>query len=153
MRNNDLSFELFTEYADLHRKMCLNADAFGFIHSGGGALFNKDPNEPFGFSIYNGSGFKMKFENGVTVSVIFGSGSFSENRDMHFWGQQFLSGLFSNNAEVAAWTEDNGWITHLYFDPTSYDAVQGRLKADEVLDFMVWCKNFKQETYGGVDNE
>lgn len=77
------------------------------------------------FSITNRKGFHMTFANGYTVSVQFGYGNYSANRDECKYGEDAPN---SETAEFAAWNKD-GWVR---FDG-EYDDVIGYLTADQVL--------------------
>jgi|HubBroStandDraft_1064217.scaffolds.fasta_scaffold57142_3 hypothetical protein len=81
-----------------------------------------------GFDIYNGKGFKIHFENGCTVSVQFGNGSycsdpeFSETRQTHH----------CRNAEIAGFDAKGNWICL----PEWKDDVSGWNSPAQVLEFM-----------------
>ena len=66
---------------------------------------------------YNTKGFKITFNNGNTVSVQFGSGTYSDD------GQ--------TTAEVGAWGPDGEWIKL-----GKYDDVKGHCTPEEVLEIM-----------------
>jgi hypothetical protein len=85
--------------------------------------------------LFGSSGFKLTFENGWTVSVQFGPGTYSSNHN-------FIAGLApgaaigakqwkSGTAEIAAWDKDNVW--HVFPDG---DTVSGWKLPNEVLAFM-----------------
>lgn len=93
------------------------------------------------FTICDGKGFKMKFENGNTVSVQWGpmnycepeiGNDFNAHKGVEFWK--------SKKAEVAAWDEDRNWHQ---FD---FDTVRGWMSTDEVLEFMNFVANNKLNT-------
>lgn len=75
------------------------------------------------------AGFQMTFDNGWTVSVQWGGGTYSEN---HY--SDFRSGVDSPNAEIAAWDKDGNW--HSFGE----DNVKGWQTADQVADFIQYIK-------------
>lgn len=112
-------------------------------------------------------GFWLTFENGVTCSVQFGPGNYCENNGVNDTidgmylpdGKYYFSSKPSKNAEVAAWVGDKEhWITRAYKEQEDNewaDDVIGYLSADEVADFIWWCKNVtvKKKLLGGVKIE
>ena len=81
----------------------------------------------------------MTFANGITASVQWGAGNYCDNyfsKDFSFSKE-----ASSNTAEVAAWNENNEWVTNKFCD-TCYD-VAGYLSPDEVLQFLNSCANYK----------
>lgn len=79
------------------------------------------------FSVISGDGrqgFYLKFENGWTVSVQFGYGSYCSNRDNQNPPQK------SDTAEIAAWDSNDVWYK---FDG---DEVKGYVTPDEVAEFL-----------------
>ena len=78
-------------------------------------------------SITGGKGFAITTDNGVTVSVQFGSGNYCDNR----------TGLStSENAEVAVWFADGKW--HNW----GSDDVVGYVPANEVSRLIGYCQSF-----------
>jgi hypothetical protein len=77
-------------------------------------------------------GFHMTFANGWTVSVQFGFGNYSSNRDMPYMAGPNPN-LSSKTAEVAAWNTDDVW--HKFSD-NEYDTVAGYLDADAIAAFI-----------------
>jgi len=78
-------------------------------------------------SITGGKGFAITTDNGVTVSVQFGSGNYCDNR----------TGLStSENAEVAVWFADGKW--HNW----GSDDVVGYVPANEVSRLIGYCQRF-----------
>ena len=71
------------------------------------------------------AGFQMDFDNGLTVSVMFGEGRYCEHRDSHEYSNAFLYGTprqlrsllrnpwESNLAEVAVWRRSDSKWAHL----------------------------------------
>ena len=65
-----------------------------------------------GFRITGGSGFHIAFENGYTVSVQFGGGSYSNNHDLDIGGEAWREAgeMGCSNAECAVWPGEDGVI-------------------------------------------
>jgi len=82
-------------------------------------------------------GFAMTFENGWTVSVMFGVGNYCSNRQLTF-GHGAIAPAECKNAEIAAWDADGKW--HDFGDNT----VKGWVSADEVADFIQMIKSKKE---------
>jgi hypothetical protein len=70
------------------------------------------------FKLFTGNGFQMTFENGWTVSVMFGPGSYSGNYPEEFMkmGVEAFTKTYNHsecreslNAEIAAWDKDGNW--------------------------------------------
>jgi hypothetical protein len=82
-------------------------------------------------SNYN-RGFSMTFENGLTISVQFGTGNYCERRSYHepFDGDLKTPTVQSPDAEIAIWDKSDVW-----FDFGS-DAVKGRVSPDEVATWI-----------------
>lgn len=84
------------------------------------------------FYITGGKGFQIEFENGWTVSVQFGGGSYCSNRDDGIsdeaWAESGKKG--STTAEIAAWDKNNNW--HKF----EHDNVEGWVTPDKVAEFI-----------------
>lgn len=88
-------------------------------------------------------GFKITFENGYTISVINGYGSYSEN---HFKKEifetmrnlKFDDTCNSKNCEVAVIYEDI-FCTDKFIETD--DSVKGYISADELADLIIKVKN------------
>jgi hypothetical protein len=78
------------------------------------------------FSITDRKGFQMTFANGYTVSVQFGYGNYSENRNDQKFGEDAKP---SATAEFAAWDADGTWVR---FDGECDDVI-GYLTTDQAL--------------------
>lgn len=78
------------------------------------------------FKITDRKGFHMTFANGHTVSVQFGYGNYSANRDDCEIHKDVPP---SETAEFAAWDNDGQWIRF----EGEYDDVIGYLTPDQVL--------------------
>ena len=89
------------------------------------------------FRSFNNSGFHIKFDNGVTVSVQFGFGNYCEN---HFKAKTLNSEEFveSSDAEVAIWDDEGNWITGKYFENIN-DVVVGHVKPDVIPELLIWA--------------
>ena len=71
------------------------------------------------------AGFQMTFANGWTVSVQWGTGTYSDNKYT-----DFRAITDCPTAEIAAWDEFGNW--HNFGD----DTVKGWCKPDEVAEFI-----------------
>lgn len=84
------------------------------------------------FTCVNNKGFQVKHRNGATVSVMFGRGSYCDNRfreDMPFSHQANpLGGVSSKDAEVAVFVGQGEM------------SVQGWCDAEEVTRVMAWAE-------------
>jgi len=81
-----------------------------------------------GFASTGNRGFQITFENGMTISVQFGTGNYCDRRnfDSDIFGELKKDIVSSPNAEIAIWDVDNNWF---YF---GYDQVKGFVTPDEV---------------------
>lgn len=87
-----------------------------------------------------GGGFQMTFENGITVSVMFRPGSYSE-RGRDAFGKDLeeikKNGHYkSSDAEIAIW-QDETWLDF------GGDTVMGYLSADEVAGWIARASTAK----------
>lgn len=73
------------------------------------------------------SGIQMTFENGNTISIQFGFGNYSSNRDK--------SDNQTQTAEIAIWDADNNWYKF------GSDMVRGWCDADEVSEWIHFASN------------
>jgi hypothetical protein len=73
-------------------------------------------------------GFSLTFENGITISVQFGSGNYCERKNLHAnYGSEMLNDIIeSSDAEIAIWDEDDNWFNF------GSDTVRGWCSANEV---------------------
>lgn len=87
--------------------------------------------EKEGFRVVAGHGFQMRFDNGWTVSVMFGTTNYCEHHGE--FNALFDTTAFdwsSQNAEIAAWDSfDN---EHKF----EHDVVKGWVRPDEVAAFI-----------------
>lgn len=90
-------------------------------------MTNKEKNA---FMVINGAttGFSMRFENGVTVSVQFGTGSYSNKGE--------------TTAEVAVWNDEDVWF--IMDDKGELSPVENE------TDVMGWCTT---ETVANIINQ
>lgn len=98
-------------------------------------------------------GFKLNFENGVSISVQWGYGNYCSNRDlkkgmMDPMKPEFALGFESETAEVLIEKGEGNPITPIYAESIgkSHDGlVCGWLTADEVVDAISWAKRYSGE--------
>ena len=86
-------------------------------------------------SITDGRGFQMKFENGWTVSVQFGTMNYCANRsyglnDKEINPQRHIVEWNSENAEIAAWDANGTWYNF------EHDTVDGWQTSNQVAEFI-----------------
>ena len=74
-------------------------------------------------------GFQITFNNGLTISVQFGSGNYCTNRNETFNGLS-RDVITSQSAEIAIWDKDGKWFD---FGP---DTVKGYCSPDEVAKWV-----------------
>jgi len=91
----------------------------------------------------------ITFDNGVTVSILIGYGSYSDNHGMEYFDeigkereQRIVS---SGTAEIAAWEEGGRWITK-ELCPGANDNVLGWQDTAQILDFLNKAANYKALT-------
>jgi len=80
-------------------------------------------------------GFQMTFENGMTISVQFGYGNYSSNRDKAPMDARTVNSVESETAEIAIWDSNGTWMNF------NHDNVKGWVSADEVADYIIKVKN------------
>lgn len=70
--------------------------------------------------IINGKGVHLVFDNGCTLSIQFGPGSYSDNYDMPISeeGYRLAGRKGSATAEIAIWDKDKRWYS---FDKDTFD--------------------------------
>lgn len=93
------------------------------------------------FNITGGTGFQMEFLNGYKVSVQFGPGNYSTNRDRP-WDRR--GDMWeSANAEVAVIAPNGDWATKEAFKEIFHmdlpDDVAGWVTPDDVAKVMSWA--------------
>lgn len=85
--------------------------------------------------------FKLTFENGYTISVFNGYGSYSENHhreELHYIPE--FASVDSKDCEIAIFYH-NTFVTNSFIDCS--DSVKGWVTADELADVIYEVKNFK----------
>ena len=93
------------------------------------------------FEITGCKGFRLTFENGLTVSVQFGPGNYCERRDDGF-GCVNHDHHESRDAEVAVLTDDGSWVAE-YPHWSDGDTVCGWLSANQIADIITWAASRK----------
>jgi hypothetical protein len=81
-------------------------------------------------------GVQMTFENGLTISIQWGTGNYCENRS--FTGLDLYKRREmwqSSDAEIGIWNDKNEWYNF------GSDSVKGWVKPDEVADWIYRVKN------------
>lgn len=109
-----------------------------------------------GFRITEGKGFHITFDNGVTVSVQFGSSNYCDNYELPWSGPSAEQEIESSNAEVAVWDDNRSmrerrmaWITRLYY-PDHDDDVIGHRSPDDVVKILQWARGLTKEFLAGL---
>ena len=86
------------------------------------------------FTSTRNKGFQMTFQNGLTISVQFGTDNYCERRNFttSYRGDMDAATpiITSSDAEIAIWDKDNNW-----FDFGS-DTVKGWCSTDEVANWI-----------------
>ncbi len=92
------------------------------------------------FYITDGKGFQMKFANGWTASVQWGTGNYCDHYDMRYSSTANVEAgqKGSTTAEIAAWDGNGEW--HNFGN----DTVKGWVSPDEVVAFLSMVSNFKE---------
>lgn len=90
-----------------------------------------------GISIRRNSNLHITFENGITVSIVIGGGSYSDNHDdFELMGHECeKQAISSSNAEIAAYRCKGGWVTQ-ELRPDATDDVIGWQSPAQILDFL-----------------
>lgn len=94
-------------------------------------------------SINDNKGFCMTFENGLTASVQWGLGNYCDNHFNYELGFDGKTPAESNNAEVAV-IKDGDLILLDPFIDNAIDEVEGYLTPEQIVDFLVKVKNYKE---------
>lgn len=91
------------------------------------------------FTATQNKGFSMTFENGLTVSVQWGTGNYCEKRSFSapYNGEMENQIWSSENAEIAIWDRNNAW-----YDFGS-DQVKGWVTTDEVAEWIYKVSHWK----------
>jgi hypothetical protein len=91
------------------------------------------------FSITDGKGFQITFDNGVRVSVQFGEFSYCDNYTSKKYNPRSVD---CKNAEVAIIDKNGQWLTREYYKNHN-DDVKGYQTPEEVLKILNWAKKRK----------
>ena len=83
-------------------------------------------------TITQGKGFRLKFENRLTISVQFGKSNYCSQKE-----QPQQSFQESEDAEIAIWDMSEKWFSF------GHDNVKGYISADEVADWIMATKEAK----------
>ena len=106
------------------------------------------------FAITEGKGFQITFDNGILVSVQFGSGNYCENYFKHlepnwFYGKERQERIWSSkDAEIAVWDtkKHDKWITadvcKLAGLGNIYDDVIGNVETDKLIKILKVAKDW-----------
>jgi hypothetical protein len=95
------------------------------------------------FKAFAAKGFQVTFDNGYTVSVMFGAGNYCEHR-MNDQIEPFNNSVkvwhrhTSADAEVAVFNRDDEFVTGFPGCPES-DQVRGWVTTNDVLAIMNWA--------------
>ena len=93
------------------------------------------------FKTFSQKGFQVSFDNGLTVSVMFGSGNYCEHRfsDMEVGGTvKVWSEHNSVSAEIAVIDSNGNFVTEFPGCPEG-DQVRGWVEPNELLEVMNWA--------------
>lgn len=93
--------------------------------------------------ITDNKGFTMTFENGLTASVQWGLGNYCDNHLNYELGFDGTTSAESNNAEVAV-IKDGDLIPLKLFIDNANDEVEGYLTPEQIVDFLVKVKEYKE---------
>ena len=90
------------------------------------------------FKSTHNRGFQMTFENGITISVQFGTGNYCERRNLQVSYRGDMDAatpiISSHSAEIAIWHKDSDtWFNF------GHDEVRGWCDADEVATWITLC--------------
>ena len=84
------------------------------------------------------AGFQMTFNNGVTISVMFGSGNYCQNRET----KQDADVIKSTDAEIAMWDKDDNWYDFSSGKFDSVSVVKGWVSANEAAKYIALAALF-----------
>jgi hypothetical protein len=93
------------------------------------------------FKTFAQKGFQVSFDNGLTVSVMFGSGNYCEHRfsDMELGDTvKVCSEHNSVSAEIVVIDSNGNFVTEFPGCPEG-DRVRGWVEPDEMLEVMNWA--------------
>jgi hypothetical protein len=90
--------------------------------------------------ITDGTGFQVKFDNGVSVSVQIGAGYYGDNYSLPF-SERAKSLPPSSRAEIAAYDQRGEWIN---FDG---DPVKGYVPVEDVFTFLRFIQELPSDLH------
>lgn len=93
-------------------------------------------------SINNNKGFQITFENGLTASVQWGCGNYCDNRSNYELGFDGKRPAESDTAEVAVIKNGDLIPLNPFIDNVN-DEVEGYLTPEQIVDFLVKVKEYK----------
>lgn len=90
------------------------------------------------FNVVSEKGFQITFENGLTISVMFGAGNYCQAKNSDYpINRNFKVNHESVNCEIAIWDESGKWFSF------KNDQVIGWISTDETADIIHAVKNAK----------
>ena len=97
------------------------------------------------FEIMRNCNCHITFDNEVTVSILIGGGSYSDNHDdIDLIGHEVeQKKIVSGTAEIGAWIKGGEWITG-ELRPDANDDVLGWQTTEQVLDFLNKAASYHQ---------
>lgn len=81
------------------------------------------------FKVINDKGFQLTFNNGLTISVMFGQGNYCDSR-MHNINNGWLGIHECVDAEIGIWDANDVWLNF------GHDTVKGYCDADNVANWI-----------------
>lgn len=105
----------------------------------------------------NNKGIRITTSNGKKFSMQIGYGMYcsNQNREVNEMLDEKLKqkNCFSPDCEVAVFSKDDEWITHLYFDDISQeDQVKGYVPIEQILR-IIMAEESMTTLLNGIDNE
>ena len=96
------------------------------------------------FSVLSEKGFRLTFDNGITLSTVFGYGNYCNNREICDWREEYLFKiLVCENCEIAI-IKDGEFITKEILGITD-DDVLGYVDIKKRVEILNICVNYKEE--------
>ena len=92
------------------------------------------------FTITEGKGIHITFENKLTVSIQFGKYNYCDNRSEI---QKNENGVYSKNCEVAILDKKGDFVTKKFIDCIN-DDVKGYVEADEIAKIIFKVSEYKK---------
>lgn len=106
--------------------------------------------------ILGNKNFHITFDNQVTVSILIGYGSYSDNHGMEYFDrigkEREERSISSGTAEIAAWVEGGRWVTK-ELRPDANESVIGWQDTSQILEFLNKAANYNpvEEDKDGQD--